>query len=86
MTWSEAQKAISDKNAEIEQLKSKNEALQKWILMTDEEQVLELKAEIERLRKLITELCDALAEYHQDYDEPSFAIDNLIQRAREAAK
>jgi hypothetical protein len=53
MTWSEAQKGISDKNAEIE-----------------------------RLKALITELCDALGHYAllNDFEK------SLLQRAREATR
>ena len=80
---------LRDANAEIARLK-------KWNLMTDEQVVMDLKAEIEQLTAildnehaemriknvLITELADALDSWSQH----SPITWTLIQRAREAAK
>ena len=40
---------LAEKDAEIERLKAENARLKKWNLMTDEQVVMDLKAEIERL-------------------------------------
>lgn len=49
--WSENQSEIRELRAEIERLKAENARLKQLNLMTDEQVVMDLKAEIERLRE-----------------------------------
>jgi hypothetical protein len=46
---------LAEKDAEIERLEAENARLKKWNLMTDEQVVMDLKAEIERMKKIIGE-------------------------------
>jgi hypothetical protein len=71
--------------AEIERLRRRNAQLEKLNQMTDEEVVMNLKSEIERkdaeidrLKAIITKLCDAM--------ERQMIYPKLVQRAREATR
>jgi hypothetical protein len=82
--------------AEIERLKAENARLKQWNLMTDEQLVMDLKAEIKDQmalieennyqKQLITELCDALEKWADWNTFNPGEINRLIQRAREAAR
>ena len=91
----ESQFKVGDRDAEIERLKGENARLKQLNLMTDEQVVMALSAEIERLKDildnehaemriknvLITECADALEKAN-----PTDRYKTLIQRAREATK
>ena len=79
MTWAEAQKGISDKNAEIERLKE-------LVRYHCEQQMLGWKTE-RALKALITELADAILRLTHDRSEATYQLYlPLLQRAREATK
>jgi hypothetical protein len=75
---------IAERDAQIERLKNKISGLEKLNQMTDEAVVMELKAQIERLKLLTTRAADALEEeswpsLHHDYSK-------LIDELRKAAE
>ena len=101
----EAFDIIADKlvkaDAEIERLKAENARLKKWNLMTDEQVVMDLKAEIERLQAEQIKMFKAYDAIEQKsvgqkslFAELAKALEKanpdryktLIQRAREAIK
>jgi predicted nuclease with TOPRIM domain len=59
--WDDIQDQLKEKGAEIERLKDKIRGLEKLNQMTDEEVVMELKTEIERLKGQSRELADLLS-------------------------
>jgi DNA repair exonuclease SbcCD ATPase subunit len=80
---------IRTRDAEIERLKDKIRGLEKLNQMTDEEAVMELKAEIERLKTLLTRAADALEEEFGSPDAPEYGVKGpvheLIAELRKAA-
>jgi hypothetical protein len=77
---------LAEKDAEIERLKDKIRGLEKLNQITDEEVVMELKAEIERHKALHTRAADALENWHtgQQFEPPDEI--KLIAELRKAAE
>jgi hypothetical protein len=87
MTWDDARKAISDKNAEIERLKgelAREKATSDKFLKDLQDQTRlagKYMAKLFTAQDFITELCDAMIDSGCTKEQL-----DLIQRAREAAK
>ena len=97
MTWAEAQKAISDKNREIERLLTKHEKEKNLLLTVLDKQTTEidrLKGESAIKESTIRDLCAIARDKNLIITELADALDiwsqhqaaSLIQRAREAAR
>jgi DNA repair exonuclease SbcCD ATPase subunit len=73
---------IKLKDAEIERLKDKIRGLEKLNQMTDEEVVMELKAETGQLKSLLTRAADALESTKWDWHQARLLIDELRKAAK----
>lgn len=75
---------IEELRLENERLASKLTALEKLNLMSDDEVVLDLKTEIERLKDLCVRAAEALEEDQPLVHEPVPSLHDPIVREREA--
>jgi protein subunit release factor A len=84
------EEAYSEAMDEIERLKDKIRGLEKLNQMTDEEVIMQLKAEIAQLKSLLTRAAEALEDEFGSPNDPAYGIKGpvheLISELRKAAQ